>query len=33
MIINIRLCEGGELFDRIIDKGHFSENEARITIL
>lgn len=24
-----RICEGGELFDRIMDKGHFSEAEAR----
>jgi len=23
------VCEGGELFDRILSKGHFSENEAR----
>lgn len=25
---NFRLCEGGELFDRIMDKGFFSEAEA-----
>ena len=25
----LRVCEGGELFDRIIDKGHYSETEAR----
>ncbi len=27
---SIRFCEGGELFDRIIAKGHFSEHEARL---
>lgn len=27
--ISFRLCEGGELFDRIIAKGHFNEKEAR----
>ena len=31
--MNNRLCEGGELFDRIINKGHFSESEARATFL
>ena len=30
-INKLRLCTGGELFDRIIEKGHFSENEARTT--
>lgn len=24
------MCTGGELFDKIIDKGHFSEEEARV---
>ncbi len=29
MIIYFRLCEGGELFDAIIEAGHFDENKAR----
>ena len=27
--MNKRLCKGGELFDRITEKGHFTEDEAR----
>lgn len=25
-------CEGGELFDRIISKGHFSERDAAVVM-
>ncbi len=29
----MEMCEGGELFDRIIDTGHFSEEKARIVFI
>ena len=25
----MELCEGGELFDKILDSGHLDENQAR----
>ena len=26
------LCTGGELFDRIIDRGHYTEHDAKILL-
>jgi hypothetical protein len=26
----IRVCSGGELFDRIVDEGHFSEKKSAV---